>query len=89
MEAAFPLHARSLFLYRHRGNAKRNHEAPLQDRVHLPTYHGREHEHPSSEFLVVGTVVTSGFIPLPAAERQQPPLIARRVMLQSAIAVQT
>ena len=38
MYAASPLHAQSLFLYCHRGDARGDHGAPLHDQVHLPTY---------------------------------------------------
>ena len=52
---------------------------------------GREHEPPSQEFLVVGTVVGSCLISLqvPVPKGHQTPFIGMVVILQSAIAVQT
>ena len=52
---------------------------------------GREHKHPSQEFLVVGTVVELclNSLPLPVPKGQQTPYIGRVVMLQTTIAAES
>ena len=52
---------------------------------------GREHEHPSQQFLFEGTVAETCLIPLsvPVPKGHETPFIGRVVMLQDTIAVQT